>query len=180
LCCVAWCASGKTTIIEALKFITTGMLPPLSDGGKSFVHDPKMDGTALVKAQVKLSFQTAGSGGGGGETAGALGEDDDQDGAGGSGGGGGGGRQVLAIRNFQLLQKKSTRQFKGMEAVVSTRDFTGRESSVSHKCGDMDKLIPQLMGVSPAVLENVIFWSANCTSSNKSSHSHAAACPIAG
>ena len=30
------------TIIEALKFACTGVQPPLSDGGKSFVHDPKV------------------------------------------------------------------------------------------------------------------------------------------
>jgi DNA repair exonuclease SbcCD ATPase subunit len=77
--------AGKTTIIEALKFATTGTLPPLSDGGKSFVHDPKMDGTNLVKAQVKLSFTTADN------------------------------KTVLAIRNFQLSQKASKREFKGME-----------------------------------------------------------------
>lgn len=94
--------AGKTSIIESLKFVTTGSLPPLSDGGKSFVHDPKMDGTALVKAQVKLSFVTA----------------DD--------------KTVLAIRNFQLTQKKTKREFKGMEAVLQTKDEHGRESSVSH------------------------------------------------
>ena len=97
---------GKTSIIESLKFVTTGSLPPLSDGGKSFVHDPKMDGTALVKAQVKLSFVTA----------------DD--------------KTVLAIRNFQLTQKKTKREFKGMEAVLQTKDEHGRESSVSHSQTD--------------------------------------------
>jgi hypothetical protein len=30
------------TIIESLKFACTGQQPPLSDGGKSFVHDPKV------------------------------------------------------------------------------------------------------------------------------------------
>jgi DNA repair exonuclease SbcCD ATPase subunit len=115
------------SIIEGLKFVTTGSLPPLSDGGKSFVHDPKMEGSNLVKAQVKLNFTTA----------------DD--------------KTVLAIRNFQLSQKKAKREFKGMEAVLQTRDADGRESSVSHRCADMEKLVPQLMGVSPAVLDNVIF-----------------------
>jgi DNA repair protein RAD50 len=41
--------------------------------------------------------------------------------------------------------------------VLSTKDELGRESSVSHKCADIEKLVPQLMGVSPAVLESVIF-----------------------
>ena len=33
--------TGKTTIIEALKFITSGEYPPDSDKGISFVHEPK-------------------------------------------------------------------------------------------------------------------------------------------
>ncbi|CAY68365.1 DNA repair protein RAD50 [Komagataella phaffii GS115] len=48
--------SGKTTIIECLKYATTGDLPPNSKGG-AFVHDPKIAGDNQVKAQVKLAFQ---------------------------------------------------------------------------------------------------------------------------
>jgi len=33
--------SGKTTIIECLKYATTGDLPPNSKGG-AFIHDPKV------------------------------------------------------------------------------------------------------------------------------------------
>ena len=41
--------SGKTTIIESLKYICTGSQPPLSDGGKSFIHDIKLENTALIQ-----------------------------------------------------------------------------------------------------------------------------------
>ncbi|KAI1267700.1 hypothetical protein F5Y18DRAFT_424833 [Xylariaceae sp. FL1019] len=47
--------SGKTTIIECLKYATTGDQPPNSKGG-AFVHDPKLSGDSVVKAQVKLNF----------------------------------------------------------------------------------------------------------------------------
>lgn len=50
--------SGKTTIIECLKYVTTGMLPPNSKGG-AFIHDPKLAGEREVLAQVKLSFKAA-------------------------------------------------------------------------------------------------------------------------
>lgn len=40
--------TGKTTIIEALKYATTGELPPGSDQGKYFVHDPILTKTAAV------------------------------------------------------------------------------------------------------------------------------------
>ncbi|SCU96818.1 LADA_0H02916g1_1 [Lachancea dasiensis] len=50
--------SGKTTIIECLKYATTGDLPPNSKGG-AFVHDPKITGEKDVRAQVKLAFTGA-------------------------------------------------------------------------------------------------------------------------
>ena len=48
--------SGKTTIIESLKYLTTGYLPPNSRGG-AFIHDPKLCGEKEVLAVAKVSFQ---------------------------------------------------------------------------------------------------------------------------
>ncbi|KAF9883153.1 DNA repair protein rad50 [Aspergillus nanangensis] len=45
------------TIIECLKYATTGDLPPNSKGG-AFIHDPKLCGEKEVLAQVKLSFKS--------------------------------------------------------------------------------------------------------------------------
>ena len=47
--------SGKTTIIECLKYATTGDQPPNTKGG-AFIHDPKLCGEREVLAQVKLAF----------------------------------------------------------------------------------------------------------------------------
>ena len=47
--------SGKTTIIECLKYASTGELPPNSKGG-AFIHDPKLCGEKEVMAQVRMSF----------------------------------------------------------------------------------------------------------------------------
>ncbi|KMV65785.1 Rad50-like protein [Encephalitozoon cuniculi EcunIII-L] len=47
--------TGKTTIIESLKYATTGSLPPNSRGG-AFIHDPSVAGLAEVQGQVKLLF----------------------------------------------------------------------------------------------------------------------------
>lgn len=49
--------SGKTTIIECLKYATTGDLPPNSKGG-AFIHDPKLCGEKEVLAQVKVRFKS--------------------------------------------------------------------------------------------------------------------------
>jgi DNA repair protein RAD50 len=46
---------SSQTIIECLKYATTGELPPNTKGG-AFVHDPKMAGEKEVKAQVRLRF----------------------------------------------------------------------------------------------------------------------------
>ncbi|KAH0495002.1 hypothetical protein TgHK011_008578 [Trichoderma gracile] len=54
---VGYNGSGKTTIIECLKYATTGQLPPNSKGG-AFVHDPKLVGEKEVLAQVKLQFRS--------------------------------------------------------------------------------------------------------------------------
>lgn len=50
--------SGKTTIIECLKYATTGDQPPNTRGG-AFIHDPKMANEKEVKAQVRLRFMAA-------------------------------------------------------------------------------------------------------------------------
>src|SRR5712691_12336123 len=50
--------SGKTTIIECLKYATTGDQTPGTRGG-AFIHDPKMANEKEVKAQVKLRFFAA-------------------------------------------------------------------------------------------------------------------------
>lgn len=49
--------SGKTTIIECLKYICTGSLPPNTKNGASFIFDPKLINQSDVKAQIKLIFQ---------------------------------------------------------------------------------------------------------------------------
>jgi DNA repair protein RAD50 len=131
--------SGKTTIIECLKYITTGDQPPGTRGG-AFIHDPKMANEKEVKAQVKLRFFAAN------------------------------GTKMLAIRNLSLTAKKTTMTMKTLEGILSLAndsDKTGKvrffllclvqRTTISTKCAEMDIEIPQLLGVSKAVLENVIF-----------------------
>lgn len=49
---VGYNGSGKTTIIECLKYATTGELPPNSKGG-AFIHDPKVPTCAFPQKQIK-------------------------------------------------------------------------------------------------------------------------------
>ena len=41
--------TGKTTIIECLRFVLSGEFPPDSDRGKAFVHDPMLKDTRSVR-----------------------------------------------------------------------------------------------------------------------------------
>ncbi|KAG1331800.1 hypothetical protein COCNU_02G017680 [Cocos nucifera] len=120
--------AGKTTIIECLKLSCTGELPPNSRSGHSFIHDPKVAGDTETKGQIKLRFKTAA------------------------------GKDVVCIRSFQLTQKASKMEFKAIESVLQTiNPHTGEKVCLSYRCADMDREIPALMGVSKAILENVIF-----------------------
>jgi DNA repair protein RAD50 len=139
--------SGKTTIVECLKYATTGDQPPGTRGG-AFIHDPKMANEKEVKAQVKLRFFAAN------------------------------GTKMLAVRNLSLTAKKTTMTMKTLEGILSLANESDKAGKVRHpsamvvvlpnelldkrttistKCAEMDIEIPQLLGVSKAVLDNVIF-----------------------
>ena len=49
--------TGKTTIIECLKYMTTGEMPPNAKTNAAFIHDPKIAMEREVKAQVRLQFK---------------------------------------------------------------------------------------------------------------------------
>ncbi|GLT61000.1 hypothetical protein SLA2020_337360 [Shorea laevis] len=120
--------AGKTTIIECLKLSCTGDLPPNARSGQSFIHDPKVAGETETKGQIKLRFKTAA------------------------------GKDVVCVRSFQLTQKGSKMEYKAIESVLQTiNPHTGEKVCLSYRCADMDREIPALMGVSKAILENVVF-----------------------
>lgn len=47
--------------------------------------------------------------------------------------------------------------FKALDGILRTTDERGNRQSLSHKCSELDRQIPQLLGVSKAVLEHVVF-----------------------
>ncbi|KAL7578370.1 hypothetical protein ACA910_012772 [Epithemia clementina (nom. ined.)] len=119
---------GKTTIIESLKYAMTGAFPPGNKSGQAFVHDPRSIGSQLVKAQVKLRFTSRG------------------------------GNQMVVVRSMELTQKKTTISFKQLDGALRTLDTaTNKIVSLSHKCSELDRQLPQLLGVSKPILEHVLF-----------------------
>ncbi len=119
---------GKTTIIESLKYAVTGALPPGVKSGQSFVHDPKSCNQSSVKANIKLRFTNKA------------------------------GRTMVVIRSMEVTQKKTNMTFKALDGVIrSTDKVSGEKVSLSHKCSELDKQVPDLIGVSTPILQHVVF-----------------------
>lgn len=119
--------SGKTTIIECLKHACTGEFPPHAKAGHTFVHDPKVAHETEVKAQIKLRCRTVT------------------------------GKPFVVIRSFQMTQKAQRQEFKALDQVIQTIDENDQPQALSKKCADINVEVPALMGVSKAILDNVIF-----------------------
>ncbi|CAO1623506.1 unnamed protein product [Parajaminaea phylloscopi] len=127
---VGYNGSGKTTIIEALKYATTGDMPPNTKGG-AFIHDPKIASSNEVKAQVRLRFYAADK------------------------------TRFNCVRNVQVTVKKggglTMKTLEGLLQIDDPEKAKNRRAIISTKCADLDEEIPRLLGVSKAILENVIF-----------------------
>ncbi|KAJ1981324.1 DNA repair protein rad50 [Dimargaris cristalligena] len=121
--------SGKTTIIECLKYATTGELPPNSKGG-AFIHDPKLFRAPDTKAQIKLKFNNVNR------------------------------QPLICTRSMQLTITKtksmSQKTLENLLVKINPNDPT-KNVSLSTRCADLDLEIPIQLGVSKAILQNVIF-----------------------
>ena len=118
---------GKTTIIESLKFAVCGSLPPGKAPGQAFVHDPRSIGLSVVKANLKLRFTN------------------------------GAGKPMVIIRSMEVSATKTKLAFKQLDGTLRASDRNGHRVAMSHKCTELDRQIPLLLGVSKAILENVVF-----------------------
>lgn len=67
------------------------------------------------------------------------------------------GKVMVAQRTFQLQQTKTALKFKALDGVIRVMNDLGEKVSMSHKCSELDRHIPEMLGVSKAVLESVIF-----------------------
>lgn len=117
--------SGKTSIIESLKYSTTGELPPNSKQG-AFIHDPKLSNENQTKAQVKLRFRNLN------------------------------GIEMVCTRSIELTCTVKKYTTKTLESLLLIRDpETGHQYSISSKCSEIDTELPNHLGVSKPILENV-------------------------
>ncbi|XP_065882779.1 DNA repair protein RAD50.L-like isoform X2 [Dysidea avara] len=118
--------TGKTTIIECLKYVATGDMPPNSKGG-AFVYDPNIAGKCEVMAQVKLEFKDTAK------------------------------NEVTCSRSLRATQKD--RGPLKNETIDSSmlKIEDGKKIKITSRCGDMNSEMARRLGVSKAVLKNVLF-----------------------
>lgn len=119
--------SGKTTIIESLKYACSGELPPNSENGRCFVFDPKINNFASTKGQIILKFFDVK------------------------------GRTITVSKSMQVTQHKDKLQFASLDHTIKIRELDGKESTLSSRCVDIKTVIYDYLGVSKPVINNVIF-----------------------
>jgi len=121
---------GKTTIIECLKYVTTGDTPPGTGKGQQFVHDPKMAREAAVKGQVKLQFSGVGNT-----------------------------NTVKVIcRSIEASQKLKNITVKTLDSTITSKNtVSGEQNQLSSKCADINAEMLNCLGVSRPILNYVIF-----------------------
>ncbi|KAI0220379.1 DNA repair protein rad50 [Massospora cicadina] len=118
---------ASLTIIEALKYATTGESPP-NTKGSAFIHDPRILGRTEVTSEVRLQFYSVN------------------------------GVAMESHRSAQVLQRKATATFKTLQSVLQSYDAgTGEKTSATLRSADLDEEVARNLGVTKAILDNVIF-----------------------
>lgn len=100
---------------------------PPGTKSQAFVHDPKIAGEKEVKGQIKLRMQDM------------L------------------GNKLHCIRTMTATQKLKKIEVKSIEGVIMKITPSGERESISSRCTDFTKEMISRLGVSKAVVENVIF-----------------------
>uniref|UniRef100_A0A182P3Y5 DNA repair protein RAD50 n=1 Tax=Anopheles epiroticus TaxID=199890 RepID=A0A182P3Y5_9DIPT len=120
---------GKTTIIECLKYGLTGEMPPGSNRGVGFVHDPKIFNTVESLGQVKLMVKDFT------------------------------GNMVTAIRSMKITHKGKNPKFETMDSTITMENAQTKEkvTMTRSRVADINNEMCDAMGVSKAILNNVIF-----------------------
>jgi DNA repair protein RAD50 len=125
--------SGKSTIIEAVKMATTGDLPPMVSQGAAFINDPRITSSSETLAKIRLQFTNVR------------------------------GEEYLVSRHFSLRQIRPGKQeFKTIDQTLKRTSMGtgvtgGGSSSTSHRCAELNALLPDIMRVTKPILNSVIF-----------------------
>ncbi|XP_016919261.1 DNA repair protein RAD50 isoform X1 [Apis cerana] len=119
--------TGKTTIIEALKFATCGEFPPGSDRGKSFIHDPTLSTTSSVRGVIRAEII---------DVIGNI---------------------YTICRTIESTKANVTRFKTLDSALSRVNKDTKEVISITNRCTNVDTELTLAMGVSKPILDYVIF-----------------------
>lgn len=119
--------SGKTTIIEALKYAACGELPSNCKQGAGFIHDPSLCGLVEVRAQTKLSFTDVMN------------------------------KKKVVVRTMQATQKAKKLEYKTLDSTLTEITPNREKISISSRCADVNSAMCIALGVSKSILNYVIF-----------------------
>lgn len=120
--------SGKTTIIECLRYATTNELPPNTKNGALFINDPNLHNANETKAQIKLAFVNN-------KHINMILS-----------------KSLMSSKNI----KSGSINFKTKENQLMAINH-GEKQTISSKIADIEKLIPYHLGVSKSILNYVVF-----------------------
>ena len=84
--------------------------------------DPKIAGTPEVRGDIRLRFKTAKN------------------------------KQVIAKKILLVSKTGKNLNFKSMEQSLRTKDEEGKEIEVNQRCADIDRQIPEMLGMSKSIL----------------------------
>uniref|UniRef100_A0A182W127 DNA repair protein RAD50 n=1 Tax=Anopheles minimus TaxID=112268 RepID=A0A182W127_9DIPT len=120
---------GKTTVIECVKYGLTGEVPPGTNRGAGFVHDPKIFNTLESLGQVKLMVKDFT------------------------------GNTVTAIRSMKITHKGKIPKFETMDSTITMENANTKEkiTMTRSRVADINNEMCDAMGVLKAILNNVIF-----------------------
>uniref|UniRef100_A0A182QKZ8 DNA repair protein RAD50 n=1 Tax=Anopheles farauti TaxID=69004 RepID=A0A182QKZ8_9DIPT len=120
---------GKTTIIECLKYGLTGEVPPGTNRGVGFVHDPKISNCVESLGQVKLMVKDFT------------------------------GNTVSAVRSMKITQKGKNPKFETLDSTLCMENAQtkAKTTMTRSRIADINNEMCDAMGVSKAILNNVIF-----------------------
>lgn len=120
--------SGKTTIIECLKYATTNELPPNTKNGASFINDPNLHSSNETKAQIKLAFKSTKK------------------------------LNMILSKSLMALKNPKTNNISFKTKENQLMIIHGNEKqTISSKIADIEKLIPNYLGTSKTILNYVVF-----------------------
>ncbi|KAJ3319522.1 DNA repair protein rad50 [Boothiomyces sp. JEL0866] len=119
--------AGKTTIIECLKYLTTGEQPSNTKNG-AFIFDPKLANENEIRAQVKLKFRNVNQN-----------------------------ELVVTRSLSVSLTASQYKYKTLESLLLIRDPKTLVQHSISSKCAEIDHDMPLHLGVSKPILENVIF-----------------------